>query len=135
MHKNDLYVGQIVKMSAPGRVGKSLVRVEKINPKNIKVIKENGEKWNVHPLYLFPVTDEERDSFTLTEAPGASLVMGAVVKFKGVMESKSKYPLLVVVGQHGEGYRLAPLGGDGGRYYRGISASQIEIVNFDVAGV
>lgn len=128
MNRYEMYPGQILRLVAP-RAGSCLVKVLKVNPKNIKVQKENGETWNVSPSFLS--LPEEGETFEA--APAASrLVMGQVVRFvSGLMPQD----LFVVCGEHSGAFRLAKLGGDGNRYYRGINPEQVEVVNFELAGV
>lgn len=126
--KHEIYPGQILRLTAP-KAGSSLVKVLKVNPKNIKVQKENGETWNVSPSFLSLPAEGE----TFETAPAAArLVMGSVVRFTS---ERMPTDLFVVLGQHGEGYRLAKLGGDNNRYYRGIYPTQVEVVDFALSGV
>lgn len=133
MLKSDIFVGQILRLRS-SKFGNPLVKVVKVNPKNIKVIAEDGGRYNCSPGLLLPT--EPWDTFSPTPASAEStprLTLGSVVRFK--IKTDVKYPLLVVVGSHKGTWRLAPLGGDDGRYYRGICAEQIEVVNFEMEGV
>lgn len=128
MNRDVAFPGQILEMRARG--GVQIVKVLKVNPKNIKVETEDGTVWNCHPALLDPTTA----SFHSKVAAGAPmLTLGTVVRFKEAV--RNKYPLLVVVANHAGSWRLAPLGGDKGHYYRGIQAHELEAVNFNLEGV
>lgn len=127
MNRYDLYPSRVVWLESP-KNPRTLVKVVKVNPKNIKVVKMNGERWNVHPTFLSPATTEEAATFSVAE-PGGRLVMGTAVRFKsGATTHASSSDLYVVLGTHGGAYRLAKFGGDGGRYFTGIDSSQLEVV-------
>lgn len=129
MNRYEMYPGQTLRLIAP-KAGNCLVKVLKVNPKNIKVQKEDGQVWNVAPSFLFET--EPGEVFATLPEPAMRLVTGMVVKFTS---SKMPQDLFVVIGEHGGAYRLSKLGGDGGRYYRGILSTQVEVVNFELAGV
>jgi hypothetical protein len=121
------YAGQTLMMKHGGKM--LPVKVLKVNPKNIKVKAEDGTRWNCSPVFLF----EAPAGTTFTEGAAAPVVLGSVVRFKDA--KRNKYPLMVVVGSHAGAWRLAKLGGDKGRYYRGIDAADLEIVDFNLEGV
>ena len=118
------------------RTGRELVKVLKINQKNLKVETQAGQVWNCPPVFLTETTAADAASFTAAPA-GTALVLGQTVRFvPGTgLARKCKYDLLVVVGASGDKYRLAPLGGDQGRYYRGIASADLEVVPFSLTGV
>src|SRR5690606_40170939 len=51
MQRYELYAGQIVMVEAP-KAGKSLAKVIKVNPKNVKILLANGTRWNMHPTFI-----------------------------------------------------------------------------------
>ena len=128
MLKNEAYVGQIVRLRVGGRL--SLAKITKINPKNIKVTTADGTRWNCSPSYLNPALPGEVERFEAEAAAAAAaapLMLGSLVRFKG--GSGDNY---VVIGRHGDSWRIALLGGDDGRYLRGVSAEQLEVIDFNV---
>lgn len=132
MNREDVYVGSILDIVARGK--RTKVKVLKVNPKNIKCITEDGSKWNAHPSFLHLPTDATwTPAVAAPSTPGINL--GVVVRFKN--KALNKHPLYVVIGSHASAWRVAALGGDGGRYYRGISSAELEVVNvnLDLTGV
>lgn len=136
--RHTCYPGQILWIRATK--GKVLGKVIKVNPKNIKLVTEDGSRYNAHPSFLDTPTPAEADAWDSGStgysplAPSTTLHMGQVVRFKhpGV----SKYEgLWVVCGAHAGSYRVARLGGDRGKYIRGVDATSVEVVNFELAGV
>lgn len=126
--RHELYVGQIVSISISGK--DTLARIDKINPRKIRITVESGAVYSASPSLLKAVSSEEADSFAASKT--TDFVVGAGVRFKATSTSWTKvcpYPVLVVVGQHSGNYRLAPLGGDRGKYFRGVPAEAIERVN------
>lgn len=134
MQRYELYAGQIVFVEAP-RAGKGLGKVIKVNPKNIKILMEDGSRWNMAPTFIKrAATSEEILAFEEITKSGATekgLTLGTVVQFKN--NTGDREGVFVVIGFHGGAWRLAKLGGDKGRYYRGIDASSLVIVDFDLA--
>lgn len=128
MLRSAIYVGQIVRFSHSGK--KVIARVEKVNPKSIKVITEEGTAWRISAGLLSPADADEVSGFCIKE-PEEALVVGQVVRFKEPT-ARGKDPLLVVIGSHGTALRLAPLGGRRGAYYRGVTPAQLEVVPFSV---
>lgn len=125
MQKSEAYVGQIVYVNS----GKKsfLAKVIKINQKNIKVITADGTRWNCHPTFLNPALPDEVERFEAEAGTAPELVPGSLVRFKSGRDGN-----YVVVGNHGGLWRVAVLGGDNGRYIRGVSADQLEIIDFNV---
>ena len=122
MHRSDIYPGQLVIFR-----GKT-AKVEKINPKYIKIITEDGDRWDAyhHSLDAAPAGT----AWEVSEATNARL--GSVVQFKDE-RARRKHPQLVVIGKHGGALRLAPLGGTADNsYYRGVSKSQVEVLPITV---
>lgn len=133
MKRYELYSGQIVRVVAP-KIGDKLAKVVKVNPKMVRISLEDGIMWNVHPSFLTEASSSDRatwKSLTASSTPSKPLCLGTVVKFKNQSRESSK-GLFVVVGSHGVTWRLARLGGDGGRYFRGIVSESIEAVEFDL---
>lgn len=133
MDRHDCRVGMNVSFHHKGVTWYG--KITKINPKNMKVTTHHPHvsRYNVHPIHL---TDESGSSTapTVKSVPAASLVVyfrGNVVKCPSLGAD-----LYVVLNGGREGlYNLAKLGGNGGLYYTDISASLIEQVNFELAGV
>ena len=129
MHKSDAHVGQIVYVNS----GKKsfLAKVIKINQKNIKVVTADGVRWNCHPIYLRQAFESEIERYEAEAEADATaaapLTLGTLVRFKSGRDGN-----YVVVGNHGGLWRVAVLGGDNGRYIRGVSADQLEIIDFNV---
>lgn len=124
----DARVGQVVKYR--GNFGKII----KVNPKNLKVELESGEVWNMPPMFV--TADETGHVFV--SVPSAAYTLGSLVRFTKTARIRKprKSPLLVVIKRHSDGtFNLAPLGGDGGMYYRKISASMIEAVDYEMTGI
>lgn len=132
MMRHELYPGLVCWLASP-KNPRCLVRVVKVNPKNVRVIKEDGARWNVHPTFLSNASVAEQTSFKLIE-PDEALVLGSVVRLKDA-KARDKHPLLVIIRERASLFTLAPLGGDRGLHYSGISAAELEIVKFELNGV
>lgn len=135
MKRYELYAGQIVMVEAP-KAGKSLAKVIKVNPKNVKILLADGSRWNMHPTFIkrAATPDEVKefgDTLGAGSTEGASLTLGTAVMFKN--NTGERKGVFVVIGSHGGTWRLARLGGDKGRYFRGIDSSEIQVVDFDLA--
>lgn len=134
MMRSELYPGQIVHVNL-GKGVRQLARVDKINPVNIKITSQDGTVYNAHPMFLSEVDPTTAATFEVAET--TKFVAGTGVRFKPTATAWKricKYPVLVVLGKHGNKYRLAPLGGDNGRYFSGVPAEAIEVVNLNVEG-
>ncbi len=133
MNREDCYIGQTLKISssAGATYGNKVVKVIKVNPRNIKVELESGGILNCSPYFL----DETSDTFTPVASPSGAkrMVIGSVVRFKDT--AKNKHPLYVILAEYSGAWRIAPLGGDGGRYIRGVRSSSLEVVDFKLDGV
>jgi hypothetical protein len=130
MNNYDCYPGQVLLLDAP-KAGTCLVKVTKVNQKNVKVIKEDGQVWNVSPFYLSPVPEDKAAEFTPTTSGAARLTTGMVVQFVSLRMPRD---LFVVIGERAGTFRLTKLGGDNGRYYPSITPEQVEVVDFAVSG-
>lgn len=129
MIREDIYIGQILDINARGK--RTKVKVIKVNPKNVKCVTEDGTKWNAHPSFLHLPKDA---TWTPAAAgPAPSLTVGSLVRFKNA--ALNKHPLYVVIGSHASTWRIAAVGGDGGRYYRGITAAELEVVDYKIDGL
>lgn len=130
--RHESYSGQIVWIHA--KKGKVLGKIIKVNRVNIKVQDEAGLTYTADPMYLSNTSTEDAAlwSPTGTAAAGSTthLTMGQIVKFKS-----GRSGLYVVLGAHSGAYRVAKLGGDKGRYIRGVLPTSVEVVTFDLAGV
>lgn len=133
MNRYDLRTGQIVILDST-QTGRIPVQVVKINPKRIKVQTETGKIWNAPPsmLHEAPVGTSFEKHVPEGAASAGDLCTGMAVQFLNGGEPG----LFVVIGRHGDGFRVTRLGGDNGRYYTGIRAENLEIVNLNIeAGV
>ena len=131
--RTDLRVGMPVSFRHKGI--KWYGKITKINPKNVKVTTHSPHvtRYNVHPSFLNDETGSPIAPTPATVSP-ASLVVyfkGNVVKVPSIDASC----LFVILGHRDGTYNVAKLGGEGGKYYNGIEAVQIEQVNFELAGV
>ena len=124
--RHTLYTGKIVWLD-DNRGLRELVKVEKVNPKNIKVVTQSGKRWNASPFFLHEATPEDMSGWTevLPEKP---LYLGTGVRFRDGRDSH----IYVILGDTSGLYRIAKLGGDGNRYIRGVSASQLEVVDLNI---
>lgn len=130
--RHETYPGQILWVRASG--GRVLAKVTKVNPKNIKLVTENGAGFNAHPSFLDTPTPSEAaawDDSTISSSSTYQPVLGEVVKFKNGKRSG----LYVILGSHGSTWRVAKLGGDKNQYIRNITPDHIERVEFELAGV
>lgn len=129
MKRHEVYLGQVLVLDTP-TTGRILVKVKKINPKNIKVVTEAGGVWNCSALFL--TLPEPHEVFTPAagSAPSSDLHMGTAVRFI----DGSIAGLFVICGSHSGSWRLAKLGGNGGRYYSGIATERLEVVNLNIEG-
>ena len=133
MLRDEIYAGQILWLNhnKNGYVtDQELVRVLRVNPKNIKCESENGTTWTAHPSFLSLADSDDVARFSVA-APGEQLTLGAVVRFKaGSVYSRhsAKYRDLVVIAHKSNGmWSLAPLGGDRGKYFKSIPAGALEV--------
>lgn len=130
--KHLSYAGQIVWINT-GKKGKVLGKIIKINRVNIKVQDEAGLTYTADPFYLSETSTEDAALWSPTGTAAGSvtdLFTGQVVKFKS-----GRSGLYVVLGAHSGAYRVAKLGGDKGRYIRGVLPTSVEVVTFELAGV
>ena len=129
-----LWHGTIIKM----RDGKRF-KVTKINPVNVKMMDEDGKDgWTLSrdaaermidadQTWTGPKEKTDYDRYLELTSTGATL--GTKVKLAGNLASK--YPgeyVVVALAQSKGTFRIAKLGGDGGRYLRNIKPGEIEIV-------
>lgn len=129
MYRDEIYVDQILWMRHPKTGLKELVRVLRVNPKNIKAETQNGTVWSVHPTFLSLADSDDVARFTVL-APGAQLTLGAVVQFKEGSFYAKKFPQytnLVVIGHKDMFWSTAPLGGDGGVYFSKCTADDLVV--------
>lgn len=124
MNRYAAHTGMIVQFAYKGKI--HVARVEKVNPKNIKVMTTDGRTWNVSPSLLSPSTLD----FDLDTSKSFSL--GTVVNF-----ASKPGTLFVIIKQRSEGnYNIAELGGSkDGKYYTGVSVTSLEQVDFALEGV
>lgn len=128
MYRHEAYVGQIVYVAGNLR---SLGKVFKDNPKNLKVIMQDGTKWNIPYAFARPATQGEIDTYDESTPAGPSLCVGMLVRFRRDADH-AKYGPQVVIGQHGVSWRVARLGGQNGQYLRGIAADELQVIDFNV---
>lgn len=114
MNRNDIRVGMIVDVSAPGYTDRPW-KVVKINPRSIGLQDESGRSLRADAFYLTP------SDATFTAGARERFVIGQVVKFHGG-------DFVVIKTGTGDTYNLAKLGGDAGRYYRSIPATAMAAV-------
>lgn len=129
MKHHEAYVNQIVSFRAKGSSGPTVIgKVTKVNPKNIKVLSNDGRTWTVHPSFLSPTSE----TFELDTSKSFSV--GEVVRDTGRLSSKG---LLVVIRARTDGtLHLAQLGGSAnGVYWTGIPTARVEKVEFALEGV
>lgn len=131
MYRHEAYPGQIVYVAGKLR---ALGKVFKTNPKNLKVTMQDGTKWNIPYTFARPATQEEIDTYDETTPAGPSLCVGMLVRFKNE-KHHAEHGVQVVIGQYGVSWRLAPLGGNGGSYLRGISEDELQVIDFNVETV
>ena len=131
MNHSDIMVGDIYAFNSKGRT--VIAQVIKRNPKNIKLRDMLGVTWTVHPSYLREASDIQVDAFKAFFAkPAAGL--GSLVKYTGPSRAGilGEFNTFVVVAVKDASYNIAPLGGAGNRYVRGISPSDLEVIHFNV---
>lgn len=142
MIREHVRVGGIYRLNG-NKAKDELVRVFKINQKNVKCKTQAGVTWNAHPSFLSEVTSEEAAAFgssASVAAAGPALVLGSAVRYIGSSTRMKQHmadwpPVLVIVGERSGLFRAAPLGGRGGQYVTGLEASDFEVVNFELAGL
>ena len=136
MNRYDVRVGEVYTFVHAKAGGRFAVKVKRVNPKNIKAVTASGKAWNVHPSFLRDdASDAEREAFTSAApaagaAASARLVTGQVVRFRDGREGNVPF---VVIGRHGETFRLTKLGGDGGKYWPGVMPEQVEVLNINLS--
>lgn len=121
MQITDLAVGMEVHMdptqSASAKFHGTTYIVQKVNPKNVKLQDEDGNRVNASPFYLAPGRANPNDLGPCPE-PAVYFQNGTVVRLR------NKAELFVVTGQTAKGYRIFPLGGSM-RYYTGVASSAL----------
>lgn len=121
MNRYAAHTGMIVQFHYKGKT--HVARIEKINPKNFKVMTMDGKMWNAHPSLLTPSTEdfEVKDSEVFHP--------GTVVLYKD--------DHFVVLTSKGNGtLHLAKLGGDkNGLFYTGVSPTRVKKVEFELETV
>ena len=131
MNHADVTVGGIYAFSAKGRT--VVAQVIKRNPKNMKMRDSLGVQWTVHPSFLREATGTQVDQFnSAASKPVAGL--GSLVKYKGVSRAGllGEFDKFVVIAVKDATFNIAPLGGAGNRYVRGISPNDLEVIHFNV---
>lgn len=132
--KVGLWHGTVIK----DREGRRF-KVTKLNPVNIKMMDESGQDgWQLNREVAERLIDEDQswdgpkektEYQKLVEAIDSGITLGTAVKITEA-RYRDKYPdTYVVVACRNDGtFRMAKLGGDGGRYLRGFRASDLEVV-------
>lgn len=131
MNREDIRVGDIYSFVGKGR--HVVAQVVKCNPKNIKMRDSMGIQWTVHPPFLREATTAQVEQFRSgLSKPTAAL--GSLVKYTGLSNRGvlSEFNTFVVIAIRDSTYSIAPLGGAGNRYVRGIVSDDLEIINFNV---
>lgn len=133
MLRDEIYNGQILWLNHKKNgyvTSRELVRVLRVNPKNIKCESENGTTWTAHPSFLSLADSDDVARFSVA-APGEQLTLGAVVRFKAesaYSRYRAQYRDLVVIAHKSNGmWSLAPLGGDKGKFFKSIPAEALEV--------
>lgn len=129
LSRYSLYPGQIVAIEHAKVGGRVVVKITKVNPKNVKTVTASGQPWNVHPSFLSEATEAEQEDFKSGVPEGADrpLVLGQAVRFR----ARPEEGVLVVIASGSGGYRVTKLGGDGNRYWPNVQAEQVEVLNID----
>jgi hypothetical protein len=116
--------------------GGKLYYVTKVNRVNFQVIDEKGGRWNLRrtgAVQRAPRQDawtgEKPNQYTrYMEAVESGLVLGSTVEFINP-QTAAKYPgVHVIIGQTGDKFRAAKLGGNANNYVRGFTANQVKVV-------
>lgn len=132
MHRDEIYAGQILWMNhTKGSVINSeLVRVVRVNQKNVKAEAENGIIWTVHPSFLSIADTVDVCSFEV-QAPGEQLTLGAVVRFVTGSSQAERYAMyrdFVVIAYKSDGtWSIAPLGGDRGKHIKSVRSDVLVV--------
>lgn len=129
MLKHECYKGQVVWVKTAS-AGKIRCKVIKVNPKNVVTLAADGTQYTGHPSFMTAATQDEAEEFLEAMPKPAGLTLGSVVKFReGTELAKTcKWPALVVADRRSGLLKLVPLGGDGGKYYKAIDETQVEVV-------
>jgi hypothetical protein len=129
-----LWHGTVIKMNDGKRF-----KVTKLNPKNIKMMDENGrDGYGLNRAYAETLIDEDQS----WEAPqpkseyekyrellDAGVTLGTKVKITDPRLHKYRGPEYVVIALPNNGtMRLAKLGGDGGKYLKNIELENVEVI-------
>jgi len=105
------------------------VRVEKVKQKRLIVMKEDGRRWDVWPQNLKPAP--EGATFDLKVEAATGLTLGSAVRFVASNRNAVTNPgVFVITGvRAGDEYQMARFGGDGGRYFRSVPATALEVLS------
>lgn len=126
MQKSEAYIGQIVTIS--GSRLKGIAKVTKVNQKNLQVVTPEGDRWSVHPAFADQAPASAWDEFSTAEIPSTErITLGSLVRY-----SERPHNLYVAIGKRDGFWRIARLGGDNGSYFRGVTAHQLTLVNYDI---
>lgn len=128
-----LWTGSVIKL----RDGKRY-KVTKLNPVNVKMLGEDGKTYTYNRDSAARQIDDDQswdgpkektEYEKLVDAIESGITLGTAVKITSPQYAR-KYPdTYVVIACRNDGtFRMAKLGGDGGRYLRGFRASDMEVV-------
>lgn len=116
-----------------------LFYVTKVARVNYQVIDENGGRFNLRrhsSVQRAPRQDawtgERPNQYTkYLEAKATGAVLGSIIEFTHAATA-AKYPgQYVIIGQTGDKFRAAKLGGNNNQYVRGITAAHFRLADKD----
>lgn len=137
VQKIGLWHGTVIKMGPGPEAGKRF-KVTKINPVNVKLMDEDGrDGFTLNRAYAERHIDENQDwdgpkekseYEKLVGAAESGITLGTVVKLTSARLAQYNAKYVCVATRSDGTFRLAKLGGDNGRYLRGITVDEMEIV-------
>lgn len=120
-------VGDIVELDPEWfpKYANQAFKIVKINPKSVIVINENGleaktNRWSLMPSDRPFTQDENRPAIVLGTVVYMQRTAGQFVVIKNDIAGKAN---------------LVKLGGDGGKFYRGVPYAMLTVVPDDMVGV
>lgn len=131
--KHGVWVGDVIKDTETGQ----RYKVTKINPKNLKTINPAGQIWNIPRTHSKFVKDpdqtwdgpKEKTEYELyLERVEAGITLGTAVEFDSARLRKYTGTYVCIAMPNDGTLRLAKLGGDSGRYLKGIRPDECKVV-------